>query len=86
MIKRKHFKCLKYIDIISDILEEPDYIGISPNEVNSIEIIKRYDDIILLGIKLDMEENYFYISTIYDIQKSKISRRLYSGRIVEFNH
>ena len=42
MVKRKHFKCLKYIDYIPDIILEPDYIGINPNEQSvSIELIKQ---------------------------------------------
>ncbi len=39
MIKRKHFKCLKYLDKISDVLDKPDYIGVNPNEDNSIALI-----------------------------------------------
>ena len=30
MVKRKHFNCLKYIDDIPDILENPDYVGVNP--------------------------------------------------------
>ena len=26
MVKRKHYKCLKYIDYIPDIISNPDYI------------------------------------------------------------
>lgn len=45
MVKRKHYKCLKYIDYIPDIIANPDYVGINPNESeNSIEIVKQYDE------------------------------------------
>ncbi len=82
MVKRKHYKCLKYIDYIPDILATPDYIGINPNETGrSIEFVKRYDDNVLLGIKLDTEGEYFYVSTMYDVQESKEMRRLHSGRL-----
>ena len=68
IVKRKHYKCLKYIDYIPDIISEPDYIGVNPNEQGtSIELIKRY------------------VSTMIDIQESKIERRLYSGRIKEIS-
>lgn len=84
MLKRKHYKCLKYIDFIPDIIENPDYIGINPNENEvSIEMIKCYNDNVMIGIKLDAEEGYLYVSTMHDIQKSKIERRLHSGRIKE---
>lgn len=86
MVKRKHFKCLKYIDYIPDIILKPDYIGINPNEVDvSIELIKRYSDNVMIGIKLDIDEKYLYVTTMHDVQESKISRRLHSGRIKEFS-
>lgn len=86
MIKRKHFNCLKYIDFIPDIIENPDFIGVNPNESGkSIEIIKRYKDNVMIGIKLDTDGEYLYVSTVHDVQESKIKRRLHGGRIKEFN-
>ena len=85
MVKRNHGNCLKYIDYISDIIEHPDYIGINPNEVNqSIELVKKYKDNILLGIKVDLSSNSLYISTMFDLQESKLQRRIYSGRLVKY--
>ena len=86
MIKRKHGKCLKYIDFVPDIIENPDYIGINPNESGtiSIELIKKYKDNVLIGIKLDCDNEYYYVSTMHDIQENKIKRRLYSGRLKIF--
>ena len=82
MIKRKHFKCLKYLDNISEIITNPDYIGINPNEQDtSIELVKKYADNVMIGIKIDTNDNYLYISTMHDIQESKIERRLHSGRL-----
>jgi hypothetical protein len=85
MVKRKHYKCLKYIDYIPDIIAEPNYIGVNPNEAGtSIELIKCYADNVMIGIKLDTDGKYLYVSTMYDVQESKIQRRLHSGRIKEF--
>lgn len=86
MLKSKHAKCLKYIDYIPDIIKNPDYIGINPNENSeeSIELIKIYHDNVMIGIKLDKNNDYFYVSTMHDIQESKIQRRLHSGRIKKF--
>ena len=85
MVKRKHYKCLKYIDYIPDMILNPDYIGINPNEAgDSIELVKQYDDNVLIGIKLDTDGKYFYVSTMYDVQESKVSRRLHSGRLKKF--
>ena len=85
MLKSNHAKCLKYIDYIPQIISSPDYIGINPNEEGeTIELIKRYKDNILIGIKVDENKGYLYISTMYDISESKIQRRLYSGRLKKF--
>ena len=86
MVKRKHFKCLKYIDYIPDIILDPDYIGINPNEPEvSIELVKRYTDDGMIVFKLDTDGNYLYVSTMHDVQESKIPRRLHSGRLKEFS-
>lgn len=85
LLIRNHFYCLKHIDNIPDIIKSPDYVGINPNESdNTIELIKVFDKNILVGIKLNVEENYLYVSTMYDIQEAKLIRRLYSGRLVKF--
>ena len=82
MVKRKHFTCLKYIDYIPDIIANPDYIGVNPNEEEqSVEFIKKYSKNVLVGVKLEKNGQYLYVSSMYDVQDSKISRRLYSGRI-----
>ncbi len=86
MVKRKHYKCLKYIDYIPDIIKEPDYVGINPNEEGmSIELIKKYADNVMIGIKLDTDGEYLYVSTMHNVQESKISRRLHGGRLKEFS-
>lgn len=83
MLKSHHANCLKYIDYIPEIIEKPDYIGVNPNEkiTDSVELIKRYKNNIMIGIKLDKQNDYFYVATMHEIQESKISRRLHSGRI-----
>jgi len=84
MKKRKHFKCLKHIGDISDIINNPDYIGVNPNENgDSIEFVKRYNNNVMIGIKLNTEDNYLYVSTMHDITESKIANRLHSGRLYE---
>ncbi len=86
MLKRNHVKCLKYIDYIPDIITNPDYIGVNPNEkdTQSVELIKCYKDNVLIGIKLDKSNNYLYVSTMYNITDSKVQRRLHSDRFKKF--
>lgn len=82
MVKRKHYNCLKYIDYIPEIISSPDFAGINPNENGiSLEPVKRYSDNVMIGIKLDTDGEYLYISTMHDIQESKIQRRLFGGRL-----
>lgn len=86
MLKRKHFRSLKHIDDIPDIISSPDYIGINPNEAGtSIELIKKYEDNVMIGIKLASDGKYLYISTMHDIQETKLARRLHSGRLKTFS-
>lgn len=86
MKKRNHKNCLRYVNNIEDIISNPDYIGINPKESGrSLELIKRYENNVMVGIKLDVKNNYYYISTMFEIQESKIERRLHSGRIKKFS-
>lgn len=84
LIKRKHFNCLQYIEKTSEIINNPDYIGINPNEKgDSIEFIKKYSENIQVAVKLESKGEYYYVATIHDLQESKMKRRLNSGRIIK---
>ena len=50
LLKRKHYKAAKYVDYISDIIEKPDYAGMTDGQ---IELIKSFKDNIFLSIKID---------------------------------
>ena len=85
LIKRNHLDCLQYLDRISDIIKDPDYIGINPNEKDSsIELVKQYEDNVLIGIKVDNSADILYVSTMYTVQQSKLERRIHSGRLIKF--
>lgn len=83
-ILSRHPDCLKYLNSVSDIINYPDYVGINPHEPMSIELVKKYDSNILIGIKLDLNENYLYVASLYEISDTKIKRRLHSGRLKPF--
>ncbi len=87
LVKRNHGNCLKYMDNISDIIAHPDYIGVNPNEsAPSIELVKIYEDNVLLGIKVDFSADSLYISTMFDLQESKLQRRIHSGRLKKYEN
>ena len=86
LLKHGHAKCLKYIDFIPDIISNPDFVGVNPNETGeSIELVKRYKDNVLIGLKVDTSSNTLYVSTMFDLQETKLQRRLHSGRLVPYN-
>ncbi len=80
-ILNRHPDCLKYLDSISQIIEQPDYIGRNPHEPDSIELVKKFDSHILVGIKLDFSNHYLYVASLYKINDNKVNRRLHSGRL-----
>ena len=89
-IKKRHGKQLgkKIIDNIFDymkeIIESPDYIGVYKFTSNGIyiELIKKTEINILIGIDINDKRDYINVSTMYPITDSKLNRRLYSGKLI----
>ncbi len=87
MKKSRHKHAIKYISYIENIINTPDYVGINPREEGvSLECIKLFEDNILLAIKLDMKNNYFYTASMYDITDAKLKSMIRSGRIKKYNN
>lgn len=82
-VVKNHPRCVKYLDKVSDIISDPDYIGLNPKEKNSIELVKKYEDNVLLALKLDCKRGYIYTASIYNITQSKLDRHVYSGRLIK---
>lgn len=90
-IKNRHGKHLSrkvitnILEVIKQVINEPDYIGVYKIKEDriSIEFIKNIDTNILVGIEVDTEGNYIYVSTMYPITDSKIRNKLYSGKLIE---
>lgn len=91
-IKKHHGKQLtrrvkdNLLKVIESIIEEPDYIGVDKKRGmnGALELIKKIDTTLLLGLEVDLEEEYIYVSTLYPITKSKINNKIYSGRIIKY--
>ena len=73
------------LERMKKILEEPDYIGIYKNEggQTAIEFIKRIYTNLLLGVEVDGENQYIYVTTMYPITDRKIENKIYSGKLIE---
>ena len=82
LLKRNHIDALKYFDKIEDILEEPDYVGINPNEkLECLDYVKVFDENILVALKIHSSEEFYYIPSMYTITDYKLQSRLFSGRL-----
>ncbi|HET7578783.1 MAG TPA: PBECR2 nuclease fold domain-containing protein [Bacillales bacterium] len=76
-----------YYHLIPSIILEPDYIGQNPKELESIELYKRVNDVLLLAIKFDAKRGYLFLASFYELDnwKKKIKKRLRTGRIVPYS-
>lgn len=85
MRNRGHQDCVQFLENLPDIISHPDYIGINPRERGkSVELVKKYSDNVQIGIKLDTSGEYLYVATVFQINTSKIERRLHSGRLKNY--
>jgi len=82
-VERRHPEQLKYLDKLTDIIKNPNYIGVNPREKSgeSLELIKIYSDNIMIGIKFDSVNKYLYVATLHEVSDYKINNRVNSGRI-----
>ena len=79
---KKHLK--EKATIMSDIptvIQQPDYIGCNPKEPNSIELVKKITENVMVCVKLDSKNGYLYVASVYTISESKLNNRLNSGRL-----
>lgn len=80
-IKKRHPHAFKvYFSKIPEVIESPDYVGMSSQDPKRIELIKKYKDSILVALKLDEDSNLF-VSSMYIIEENKIDKRLTYGRL-----
>lgn len=85
--KRNHQNMFKYLNEIENIINNPDYIGINPREKEtSLEYVKILSDNVLVEIKLDMKNDYFYVATIHEISNSKLNQRIKKSRLLMFDN
>jgi hypothetical protein len=85
-ILKRHPECLRYINLIPEILASPDYIGVNPNEsVTSFELVKVLSENIQVGIKLDARKDYLYVATLHTITTAKLKHGIDNGRLKKFD-
>lgn len=85
-ILKRHPDCVEYLQYLSYIISNPDYVGINPNEKDtSFELVKVFDKNIQIGIKLDIKEDYLYVATLHSITEGKLQHGLQNGRLKKFD-
>ena len=84
-VKKRHPKEVSNLQHISSIIEEPDYIGKHPKELNSIELVKTLSENVMVCIKLDSTDGYFFVASVFEISAGKLNNRLNSGRLKPFD-
>ena len=88
-IKKKHGKHLNkkiienLVEYMREIVNNPEYIGIfkDTDDIISVQIIKKYDKYILIGIEINRFRDYIYVSTMYPVTDKKINNKIYSGKL-----
>ncbi len=82
LMKHRHYKAIKYLTAVPDIILSPDYIGSSVNnDILSIEYVKRFDDNIMIVIKLNADRKRLYLATMFELPDKKLDRFLHNGRL-----
>lgn len=93
-INKRHGKQLtkkikeNMVETIGKIIKDPDYFGITNknNLVKSIEVIKKVDNIfLLLGLEIDIIDEYIYVATLYPITIGKLKSKLFKHAVIKIN-
>lgn len=86
ILKRNHNDVIKYFENLHNIVNNPDYVGMSNrNNSPSFEYVKCYDDNVLVAVRLNKKKGFFYIASMYIITNSKLESRIRSGRLKDLN-
>ena len=80
-IQKRHPSIVHQMYLIPKIIANPHYVGCDPTKPCSIELVKKLSEHFLVSITLDTRNGYLFVSSFYDISKSKVERRLNSGRL-----
>jgi hypothetical protein len=70
-----------YSNKISEVLSKPDYIGKSPANPNSLEVVKVFDDVVLVSVKINYK-CILYITSMYIIGNHQLNSRIKNGRLI----
>jgi len=79
-MKQRHLLVyIKYNDRLSQIIAEPDYVGIN-DEDGSLMYVKLFEDHVKLVVRVAGDEK-LYIRTMYTVYKSRTEDSVKSGKL-----
>ena len=82
-IRERHpYTFKKYFYKLAEIIQSPDYIGVSDKDSKRIELIKKYKDHVLVALKVE-ENNTVFISSMYIITENAIEKRVEAGKLYQ---
>jgi hypothetical protein len=70
-----------YSNRITEVLSKPDYIGKSPVNPNRMELVKVFDDVVLVSVKIN-KAGILYITSMYTIGNHQLNSRIKNGRLI----
>ena len=80
-VKKRHPSEIGNLAHIPSVVSSPDYVGHNPNEPNSIELVKVLANNVMVCVKLDANDNYPYVASVYNITNAKLQKHIQSGRL-----
>ncbi len=86
LLKRRHFVAANYVELIPEIILNPDYVGKSGEDTSpSIEYVKSFsDDNMRLVVKADVKDDTLYVATMFELPTAKLERFVHSGRFKKY--
>ncbi|MHB8280001.1 MAG: PBECR3 domain-containing polyvalent protein [Candidatus Humimicrobiaceae bacterium] len=72
-----------YFNKIKSIITKPDYIGKSQSRPDGVELVKIYDDIVMVIICTN-KEGLLYVASMYNIDNGKLYNRLRRKRLLRY--
>lgn len=85
-ILEHHPEVVKYLDLIPDILKDPDFIFWEVNRNNTVWLVKKYDKNIKLTIKISSPQDKHFKNSIIQMQimrESEVERNVRNGNIIK---
>lgn len=73
---------IKHIESITEIIQNPDFVGIHPDGI-SIEFFKKIDEILVLAIRMRPQEP-FWVRTVFPITPDKLQTYINAGTLKKY--